>query len=99
VVLLGQPAAALAAAEGAVRLLPEARDVINGPSVAILREVLIKTQERAEEGYAELERLLGAFALQPRGVAVRPEWRLLRRDPRVQQIFDKAIAKAAELAA
>ena len=55
--LLGEHAAALRAADEAVQLLPVSRDMVNGPRVAIARAwVLIKTQERAEEGYAELER-------------------------------------------
>jgi hypothetical protein len=55
--------------------------------------VLIKTQQRAEEGYAEFERLLGAWDLSPRWVAALPEWRLLGNDPRVQQILRDAIAR------
>ena len=97
--LLGEHAAALRAADEAVQLLPVSRDMVNGPRVAIARAwVLIKTQQRAQEGYAELERLLGAWHLWPRYVAALPEWRLLGGDARVQQIFREAIAKAAEQA-
>ena len=95
--LLGRRAEALRAADEAVRLAPEARDAVNAPQVAMLRAwVLIRSGERAEEGYAEFERLLGGYALQPRWVAALPEWRLLRDDARVQQIIREAIAKAAK---
>ena len=95
--LLGRRAEALRAADEAVRLAPENRDAVNGPNVAILRAwVLIRSGARAEEGYAEFERLVGGFDLPPRLVAARPEWRLLRDDARVQQIFRDAIAKVAE---
>jgi len=94
--LLGEPAEAVVVADEAVRDSPEARDRVNGPGVAMTRAwVLIKTQERAEEGYAEFERLLGAWDLSPRWVAALPEWRLLGNDPRVQQILRVAIAKQA----
>jgi tetratricopeptide (TPR) repeat protein len=86
--LLGKRAEALRLADEAVRLAPEARDAVNAPQVAMLRAwVLIRSGERAEEGYAEFERLLGGFDLQPRWVAALPEWRLLRDDARVQQII------------
>jgi hypothetical protein len=55
--------------------------------------VLIRSGERAEEGYAEFERLLGGFDLQPRWVATQPEWRLLRDDARVQQIIRDKLSK------
>jgi adenylate cyclase len=94
--LLGEPAEAVLVADEAARDLPEARDRVNGPGVAMTRAwVLIKTQERAEEGYAEFERLLGAWDLSPRWVAALPEWRLLGNDPRVQQILRGAISKQA----
>ena len=94
--LLGEPAEAVVVADEAVRDSPEARDRVNGPGVAMTRAwVLIKTQERAEEGYAEFERLLGAWDLSPRWVAALPEWRLLGNDPRVRQILRVAIAKQA----
>jgi tetratricopeptide (TPR) repeat protein len=92
--LLGQDAEALRLADEAVRLLPEARDAVNGPDVAMLRAwVLIRSGARAEEGYAEFDRLLGGFAQQPRWVAVQPEWRLLQDDARVQQIIRDKLAK------
>ena len=96
--LLGEHAAALRAADEAVQLLPVSRDMVNGPRVAIARAwVLIKTQERAEEGYAELERLLGAWGLfWPRYVVLLPEWRMFDDDPRVQQIFRELIAKSGK---
>ena len=75
--LLGRRAEALRAADLAVRVAPEDRDAVNGPNVAILRAwVLIRSGERADEGYAEFGRLLGGFDLPPRyggcasGVAV-----------------------------
>ena len=95
--LLGEHAAAQRAADEAVQLLPVSRDMVNGPRVAIARAwVLIKTHERAEEGYAELERLLGAWGLWPRYVALLPEWRMLTDDPRVQQLFREAISKSGK---
>jgi TolB-like protein len=95
--LLGEHAAAQRAADEAVQLLPVSRDMVNGPRVAIARAwVLIKTHDRAEEGYAELKRLLGAWGLWPRYVALLPEWRMLTDDPRVQQIFREAISKSGK---
>jgi hypothetical protein len=92
--LLGRRAEALRLADEAVRLAPEARDAVNAPQVAMLRAwVLIRSGTRAEEGYAELERLLGGFDLQPRWVAAQPEWRLLRDDARVQQIIRDKLPK------
>lgn len=92
--LLGRHAEALRAADEAVRLAPEDRDAVNAPQVAMLRAwVLIRSGERAEEGYAEFERLLGGFDLQPRWVAALPEWRLLRDDTRVQQIILEKLPK------
>ena len=87
-VLLGRNAEAFRAADAAVRLRPEARDAINGPRVAMNRAwVLIRSGERAEEGYAELERLVGGIDHQPRWLAVNPLWQLLWDDARVQQII------------
>jgi TolB-like protein/Flp pilus assembly protein TadD len=86
--LLGRSGEALQAAERAVALLPERADAMNGGWVAMLRAwVLIHSRIRSEEGYAELERLLGSFDLQPRWVAVSPHWLLLRDDTRAQQII------------
>jgi len=96
--LLGRHAEAIRAADEAVRLMPESRDAVNGPTVAIRRAwVLIHGRGAgAEDGYAEFERLLGAYMLQPREVATEPLWRILGDDARVQQIFRDAIAKVAE---
>ena len=96
--LLGRHAEAIRAADEAVRLMPESRDAVNGPTVAIQRAwVLIHGRgARAEDGYAEFERLLGAYMLQPRVVAAEPLWLILRDDARVQQIFRDVIAKVAE---
>jgi hypothetical protein len=92
--LLGRRAEALRAADEAVRLAPEDRDAINAPHVAMLRAwVLIRSGARAEEGYAEFERLLGGFGLPPRAEAARPEWRLLSDDARVQQIIRDKLPK------
>jgi tetratricopeptide (TPR) repeat protein len=86
--LLGRTAEAVRAADEAVRLRPEARDAVNGPEVAMRRAwVLIHAGVRAEEGYAELERLVGAFDQQPRWVAVQLPWVILRNDARAQQII------------
>ena len=87
-VLLGRNAEAFRAADAAVRLRPEARDAINGPRTAMNRAwVLIRSGERAEEGYAELKRLVGGIDHQPRWLAVTPLWRLLWDDARVRQII------------
>jgi hypothetical protein len=62
-------------------------DAAAGPAVALLRGwILIQSGgAQAEEGYAELERLLDAFGVVPRFVATDPLWRLLEADPRVQR--------------
>jgi tetratricopeptide (TPR) repeat protein len=92
--LLGRTAEAVRAADEAVRLLPELRDAVNGPEVAIRRAwVLIHSGERAEEGYAELERLVGGFGLQPRWIAVQLPWVILRNDARAQQIIRSKFPK------
>jgi hypothetical protein len=93
--LLGRHEEAIRAADEAVRLMPESRDAVNGPTVAIRRAwVLIHGRgARAEDGYAEFERLLGAYMLQPREVAAEPLWRILDEDAGVQRIIREAIAK------
>jgi tetratricopeptide (TPR) repeat protein len=92
--LLGRTAEAVRAADEAVRLYPEARDAVNGPGVALRRAwVLIHSGVRAEEGYAELERLVGGFNLQPRWVAVQLPWVILRNDARAQQIIRSKFPK------
>ncbi len=86
--LLGEHAAAMRAADEAVRRVPESRDAAAGPAVAMLRAwILIHSGTRVEEGLAELERLMGAFGVVPRFVATDPLWRLLEHDARVQQII------------
>jgi tetratricopeptide (TPR) repeat protein len=86
--LLGEHAAAMRAIDDAVRRVPEDRDAAAGPSVAMLRAwILIQSGTRAEEGYAELARLLDAFGVVPRFVSVDPLWRLLEGDARVQAII------------
>jgi tetratricopeptide (TPR) repeat protein len=86
--LLGRSSEAIKAADRAVALRPERTDAINGTWVAMLRAwVLIHSTVRAEEGYAELERLLGSIDLQPRWVAASPHWLLLRDDARTQAII------------
>ena len=90
--LLGEHALAMQAIDEAVRRVPESRDAAAGPSVAMLRAwILIHSGTRAEEGYAELERLLGAFGVVPRFVAVDPLWRLLSDDARVQTIIQAKV--------
>ena len=96
--LLGQRAAALAAADEAARLSAQSYDAVNGPLIAVERAwVLIRSGSRAREGYAELERWLGGYTLQPGDVAKEPLWLILRDDARVQQIFAAAMEKQARL--
>jgi tetratricopeptide (TPR) repeat protein len=91
--LLGRRTEALRAADAAIPLLPK-RDAVNNPYIEITRAwVLIRSGERAEEGYAELKRHLGQFDLQPRWVAVSLPWVFLRDDARVQQIIRDALPK------
>jgi TolB-like protein len=86
--LLGRKNEALRAADAAVRLRPEARDAINGTNAAMSRAwVLIHTGDRADEGYAELQRLVGRIDQQPRWLAVTPIWQLLGDDGRAMQII------------
>jgi TolB-like protein/Flp pilus assembly protein TadD len=94
-ILLGRPDEAVSAVEEASRLTPEARDAVNGPTVAVTRAwVLIRAGgERADEGYAELQRLLGAFRVQPRSFAVYSLGVLLREDERAQRIIREAIER------
>jgi tetratricopeptide (TPR) repeat protein len=90
--LLGERALAMQAIDEAVRRVPESGDAAAGPSVAMLRAwILIHSGTRAEEGYAELERLLGAFGVVPRFVAVDPLWRLVGDDARVHKIIQAKV--------
>jgi tetratricopeptide (TPR) repeat protein len=90
--LLGEHAAAIDAIDEAVRRVPESQDAAAGPSVAMLRAwILIHSGSRPEEGYRELERLLGAFGVIPRFVSVDPLWRLLENDARVQRTVQAAL--------
>jgi TolB-like protein/Flp pilus assembly protein TadD len=92
--LLGEHDAAVRAADEAVRRRPESIDAANGADLALRRAwVLIHSGRRPEQGYAELERLMGAYGVQPRMVAVDPLWLMLREDDRVQQILRDAIAR------
>lgn len=92
--LLGEHARALRAIEQAVQRVPESRDAAAGPAVAMLRAwILIHSGTRAEEGYAELERLLDAFGVVPRFVATDPLWRLLAHDARVERIIQAKLPK------
>jgi len=92
-VLLDRSEEAIRAADEAVRQTPESRDAVNGSRVAVRRAwVLIRAGgERAEEGYAELQRLLGAYRVQPRAFAVYSPGVLLRDDERAQRIIREAI--------
>jgi len=92
--LLGEHAAAISAIDEAVRRVPESQDAAAGPSVAMLRAwILIHSGSRAEEGYRELERLLGAFGVIPRFVSVDPLWRLLKNDARVQRTIQAKLPR------
>ncbi len=91
---LDRTSEAVRAADRAVQLTPERRDEVNGPTIAMLRAwVLIHSGVRADEGYAELDRLLGSLYLQPRWVAASPLWLLLRDDTRAQQIIRNKFPK------
>jgi adenylate cyclase len=86
--LLGQSDAAVRAADAAVEARPISRDALNGAQAAMTRAwVLIHSGIRADEGYAELERLVGTIDQQPRWVAASLPWMLLRDDQRAQQII------------
>jgi hypothetical protein len=78
-----------------VRLTPEATDAVNGPTIALYRAwVLIRVGgDRAEQGYAELLRVLGAYGVQPRAVAVDQLGVMLRDDARAWQIIQDAIVE------
>ncbi len=92
--LLGEHELAMRAIDEAVRRVPESRDAAAGPAVAMLRAwILIHSGTRAEEGYAELERLLDTFGVVPRFVSVDPLWRLLEDDARVQRIIQAKLPK------
>src|SRR5688572_31524426 len=48
--LLGRPDEAVRAADEAIRLVPESRDAVNGPTVAVQRAwVLIRSEEHTSE--------------------------------------------------
>jgi TolB-like protein/Tfp pilus assembly protein PilF len=92
--LLGRTSEAVRLADRAVQLTPERRDAVNGPTIAMQRAwVLIHSGVRADEGYAELDRVLGSMDLQPRQVAASPLWLLLRDDERAQQIIRSKFPK------
>ena len=92
--LLGEHESAMLAIDEAVRRVPESLDAAAGPSVAMLRAwILIHGGTRAQEGYAELERLLDSFGVIPRFVATDPLWRLLDEDARVQAIIQEKLPK------
>jgi hypothetical protein len=78
-----------------VRLTPESTDAVNGPTIALYRAwVLIRTGgDRAEQGYAELGRVLGAYGVHPRAVAVDQLGVMLRDDARAWQIISAAIVE------
>lgn len=94
--LLGRRDDALRTADEAVSVMPESRDALNGPQLSLKRAwVLIRSGARADEGYAELERLMAALDVHPRLVAAHPLWLILREDSRVQQILHTAIEALA----
>ncbi len=90
--LLGRHDEAVRAADQAVGVMPESRDALNGPQIALKRAwVLIRSGSRADDGYSELERLMGALDVHPRLVAADPLWLLLGEDERVTQILRSSI--------
>jgi hypothetical protein len=92
--LLGEHGAAIRLIDDEVRRVPESLDAAAGPAVAMVRAwILIHGRTRADEGYAELERLLDAFGVIPRYVAVNPLWRVLEDDARVQSIIRAKLPK------
>jgi tetratricopeptide (TPR) repeat protein len=93
--LLGRPNEALEHAERALQFAPPQREnAINYTLVAKARAwVLIYTRTRAEEGYAEIERLLGGWDMSPQELLVKPPARLLRDDPRLQQIVRSKLSR------
>ena len=93
--LLDRPDEAVRAADQAIRLVPESRDAVNGPTVAVQRAwVLIRAGgDRAEEGYSELQRLLGAYRVQPRAYATYSLGLMLRDDARAHGIIQDAIER------
>jgi TolB-like protein/Tfp pilus assembly protein PilF len=99
-VLLGRPDEAVPAADAAARLTPEAGDAVNGPTVALWRAwVLIRAGgDRADEGYAELARLLGQYNVQPREISIHQLGVMLRDDARAWGIITNAIEQAARRA-
>jgi TolB-like protein len=93
--LLGNHAAALTAADQAVRELSEAHDAVNASEVALKHAwVLIHSGTRAEEGYQALARLMNTYAVHPHWVAADPLWLIVRDDARVQQILRDAFPES-----
>jgi TolB-like protein len=92
--LLGEHEAALRMIDDEVRRVPESLDAAAGPAVAMVRAwILIHGRERADEGYAELERLLDTFGVVPWFVKVNPLWRVLAGDARVQATIQAKLPK------
>ena len=91
--LLGEHAAAIDAIDEAVRRVPESQDPRPARRSRCSTSVEIPTNSgsRAEEGYRELERLLGAFGVILRFVSVDPLWRLLENHARVQRTVQAAL--------
>jgi TolB-like protein len=56
--MLGEHAAALASADKARALAPEAQDHVNGPHLSFWRSIILVRAGRKAEGYAEVNRLL-----------------------------------------
>jgi TolB-like protein/Tfp pilus assembly protein PilF len=92
---LGEKDAALAEARRATELVPESKDALGGPEIAVgVAEVhaLLGDNDRAIEILDGLLSRPSAVTVQ--GLRVNPIWDPLRNDPRFQALLDKYGAKA-----
>ena len=86
--LLGEHVAAVGAIDEAVSAS------FGAIASARMRSLLLRAGgERADEGYAELHRLLGAFRVQPRAFATYSLGVMLRDDVRAHRIIQDAIER------